>query len=48
MPAERETVGLVGVGLVGLALARRLLAGGYAVAGFDVDDARLRLLAAAA
>ena len=48
MPADRpETVGLVGVGLVGLALARRLLAGGYAVAGYDIDDARLRLLAAA-
>lgn len=38
------TVGLVGVGLVGLALARHLIARGYAVIGCDVDAARRDLL----
>ena len=32
-----ETVGLAGLGLVGKALATRLLAGGYVVAGTDID-----------
>lgn len=43
----RETIGIVGVGLVGLAIARLLLARGYAVTGCDTDPERLRLLAAA-
>jgi 3-hydroxyisobutyrate dehydrogenase-like beta-hydroxyacid dehydrogenase len=38
--AEPRTVGLVGVGLLGQALAHRLLGGGFAVSGFDIDPAK--------
>jgi 3-hydroxyisobutyrate dehydrogenase-like beta-hydroxyacid dehydrogenase len=41
----RETIGLVGLGLLGTALSERLLQAGFAVAGFDIDPERLRLLA---
>ncbi len=41
----RETIGVVGLGLLGTALSERLLQGGFAVAGFDIDPARSRLLA---
>jgi 3-hydroxyisobutyrate dehydrogenase-like beta-hydroxyacid dehydrogenase len=34
------TIGLIGVGLLGTALAERMLAGGLAVRGFDLDPAR--------
>ena len=37
---DARAVGLIGIGLLGQALARRLLDGGFAVAGFDVDPAR--------
>jgi 3-hydroxyisobutyrate dehydrogenase-like beta-hydroxyacid dehydrogenase len=37
---EARAVGLVGVGLLGRALAHRLLGGGFAVAGFDIDPAK--------
>jgi len=40
-------VGLVGIGLVGIELARHLVRRGYRVTGYDVDPARLALLAAA-
>jgi len=36
----RECIGLVGVGLVGSARAQHLLAGGYQVIGFDIDETR--------
>ncbi len=39
-----DAVGLVGIGLMGTALARRLLAAGFAVVGFDTDPARRRAL----
>jgi 3-hydroxyisobutyrate dehydrogenase-like beta-hydroxyacid dehydrogenase len=45
--ADRERIGLVGVGLLGTALAERLLRGGFDVVGFDPDPAcmdRLRTL----
>jgi 3-hydroxyisobutyrate dehydrogenase-like beta-hydroxyacid dehydrogenase len=45
--ADRERIGIVGVGLLGTALAERLRASGFAVAGFDSDPAgmeRLRTL----
>jgi 3-hydroxyisobutyrate dehydrogenase-like beta-hydroxyacid dehydrogenase len=38
MPAR--CVGIVGLGLLGQALARRLIAGGYKAAGFDLDAAK--------
>jgi 3-hydroxyisobutyrate dehydrogenase-like beta-hydroxyacid dehydrogenase len=42
--AERETVGLIGVGLLGTALATRLLRAGFGVTGYDPDaGARERL-----
>ena len=37
---DRKTVGLIGLGLIGTALARRLLAAGFAVVGYDVDAKR--------
>jgi 3-hydroxyisobutyrate dehydrogenase-like beta-hydroxyacid dehydrogenase len=36
----RPLVGLVGIGLVGTALAKRLLAAGFSVYGYDIDPAR--------
>lgn len=43
---DRSRVGIVGLGLVGGSLARRLLADGLEVAGYDVDE-QTRSLAAA-
>ena len=39
-----KTVGRFGLGLIGMALAERLLAAGYGVVGYDVDEARGALL----
>ena len=39
-----KSVGLFGLGLIGMALARRLLAAGHTVSGFDVDTSREALL----
>lgn len=38
MVAESELIGIVGLGLVGRAVARRLLAAGYRVCGYDIDE----------
>ena len=35
-----KIVGIVGLGLIGIALARRLLAAGYEVHGYDLDPQR--------
>jgi 3-hydroxyisobutyrate dehydrogenase-like beta-hydroxyacid dehydrogenase len=40
-----QPVGLVGIGLMGEVYARRLIAAGFSVAGFDVDAARTERLA---
>ena len=40
--APIATVGFVGLGRMGLPMARHVRAGGFAVAGFDVDDSALR------
>ena len=45
MPAETP-VGLIGVGLMGEVYARRLLAAGFAVIGYDIDAAKAEALAA--
>ena len=45
MTDDRRTVGLIGLGLIGTALARRLLAAGFTVVGYDVDAARREKLA---
>jgi len=37
---KTKPVGVVGLGLLGMAVARRLLAAGYAVAGYDLDAAK--------
>ena len=37
---DKKTVGLIGLGLIGTALARRLLAAGFAVVGYDVEAKR--------
>jgi 3-hydroxyisobutyrate dehydrogenase-like beta-hydroxyacid dehydrogenase len=43
---KQQPVGLIGVGLMGEVYARRLVAAGYAVLGFDVDAKRNERLAA--
>src|SRR6202167_1890908 len=43
--AGNHPVGLVGIGLMGDVYARRLLAAGFSVTGFDVDAARMERLA---
>jgi 3-hydroxyisobutyrate dehydrogenase-like beta-hydroxyacid dehydrogenase len=40
----KESIGLIGIGLVGTALAQNLLAGGYRVVGYDIDETRLECL----
>lgn len=40
----KKQVGIVGLGLIGVALARRLLAAGFAVHGYDIDPKRAALL----
>ena len=44
---EQTPLGLIGVGLLGSVLARRLIAGGFSVLGFDLNPARLTELRAA-
>ena len=44
MPAnspDSPSLGLIGIGLLGSVLAERLVAGGFAVRGFDLDPTRL-------
>jgi 3-hydroxyisobutyrate dehydrogenase-like beta-hydroxyacid dehydrogenase len=43
--AEREPVGLIGIGLLGQAFAHRLLGAGFEVMGFDVDAGKTAKLA---
>jgi 3-hydroxyisobutyrate dehydrogenase-like beta-hydroxyacid dehydrogenase len=43
--SQQHPVGVIGVGLMGEVYARRLVAAGYAVLGFDVDPARNERLA---
>jgi 3-hydroxyisobutyrate dehydrogenase-like beta-hydroxyacid dehydrogenase len=43
--ARQNPVGVVGVGLMGEVFARRLIAAGFAVVGFDVDPAKTARLA---
>ena len=45
LSAPRTHIGLIGLGLVGTAVARRLLAAGFALTGYDVDPSRASLLA---
>jgi 3-hydroxyisobutyrate dehydrogenase-like beta-hydroxyacid dehydrogenase len=46
MIRERKSVGVIGTGLMGMACAKRLLAAGFDVLGYDVDAAKLAGLAA--
>ena len=39
------TVAVIGLGIMGAAIARNLVAAGFAVAGYDTDGARLAALA---
>ncbi len=43
--AARTPVGLIGLGLMGEVYARRLIAAGFAVVGFDIDPAKSERLA---
>ena len=47
MVPDHKPVGVVGTGLMGMACAKRLLAAGFEVLGYDVDAAKLAGLAAA-
>ncbi len=42
MVSPIATVGFVGLGRMGLPMARHVLAGGFAVTGFDLDEAAVR------
>jgi 3-hydroxyisobutyrate dehydrogenase-like beta-hydroxyacid dehydrogenase len=42
-----EKLGMIGLGKMGLALARELMADGHMVSGYDIDPARMDMLAAA-
>ena len=46
MTSNNAPIGIIGTGLMGTACARRLLAAGHAVTGYDVDAARSRALIA--
>jgi len=46
MKPGRKPVGVIGCGLMGMACAKRLLAAGFDVLGFDVDPGKLAPLAA--
>ena len=42
---KKETVGVIGLGLIGTSLAKRLLAAGFEVHGYDVNPERGTVLA---
>ena len=44
---SNKTVAVIGLGIMGGAIARNLVAKGFAVGGFDIDDSRRAALAAA-
>jgi 3-hydroxyisobutyrate dehydrogenase-like beta-hydroxyacid dehydrogenase len=46
MPLQSGSVAVIGVGIMGSAIARNLIASGFAVGGFDTDPARLSELSA--
>jgi 3-hydroxyisobutyrate dehydrogenase len=46
MTPQLNGVAVVGLGIMGSAISRNLLAAGFAVKGFDIDDARMATLAA--
>ena len=46
MQTQNNTVAVIGVGIMGSAIARNLIASGFAVRGFDTDPARLSELGA--
>ncbi|MBI1965268.1 MAG: NAD(P)-dependent oxidoreductase, partial [Betaproteobacteria bacterium] len=46
MSYERQPVGIIGTGLMGMACAKRLLAAGFEVLGYDADAGKLKQLAA--
>jgi 3-hydroxyisobutyrate dehydrogenase-like beta-hydroxyacid dehydrogenase len=46
MQARSNTAAVIGIGIMGSAIARNLMAGGFAVGGFDTDPARLSELRA--
>src|SRR3954469_1494269 len=46
MQAQKNSVAVIGVGIMGSAIARNLIASGFAVRGFDTDPARLSELTA--
>ena len=46
MTAQKDAVGVIGLGLIGTTLAKRLLAAGFKVHGYDVRAERIQQLAA--
>jgi len=43
--SNQSPVGIIGLGLMGEVYARRLIAAGFAVVGFDIDPAKSERLA---
>ena len=46
MQTRNNAIAVIGVGIMGSAIARNLIASGFAVRGFDTDPARLSELTA--
>jgi 3-hydroxyisobutyrate dehydrogenase-like beta-hydroxyacid dehydrogenase len=46
MESRADTVAVIGLGIMGSAIARNLIAAGFRVGGFDIDNAKMRALAA--
>jgi len=42
-----DNLGMIGLGKMGLGLAQQMMADGHAVCGYDIDPARMQMLAAA-
>src|SRR5882757_2783507 len=40
--SENKTVGIIGMGIMGGAIARNLMAAGYRIVGYDLDEAKRR------
>ena len=45
--ADSKLVGIIGLGIMGGAIARNLLAAGYKIVGYDIDEAKRKEMAAA-
>ncbi len=43
-PLQKKRIGFVGLGLMGSGMARNLLAAGFPLVGYDLDEAKVRAI----